>query len=118
MKGVASATPRSQETLEQRRASWRADAAKRREFAQACYDALLRVLGGRCARCEGDETSPLTVDHVGGSRKWDIHQLSFIARVQRYIDEFYAGVELRALCIHCNTEDRNVRAKDLPDAPF
>ena len=75
-------------------------------------------MGGKCDRCEGDETAPLHVDHVGGSRKWPVRQLNYVERVQRYWDEFYAGIPLRVLCLLCNTEDRNLRAKQLEEAPF
>jgi hypothetical protein len=57
---------------------------------------------GRCACCQRD-LSPdlLEVDHVNG-RAWLLRKLNRWARVARYWREFLAGVELRALCRHCN----------------
>ncbi len=109
---------RSQETLKERRARWCRENARRREFARELHQALIRVLGGKCDRCEGDETMPLTIDHVDGARAWDIRQLNSVSRVQKYVDEFYEGVELRVLCLSCNSDDRNIRAKQLEEAPF
>lgn len=76
------------------------------------------MLGGQCARCEGDETTPLTIDHVGGNRKWDLHKMNPMTRVRRYWEEYRAGVPLRVLCLICNSEDRTNRHRDLEEAPF
>lgn len=77
--------------------------------------ALLRKLSkdGRCARCKrrhrprrGDPERPwwfLEVDHVDG-RNWSPRELSRIARVRRYWEEYRAGVRLRALCRRCNAQ--------------
>ena len=100
------------------RARWRRQGDARRARAFETYKELIRVLGGKCARCDGDETHPLTIDHVGGTRTWDARKENPMTRVRRYWDEYHAGVKLRVLCLLCNTEDRNLRAKCLEDAPF
>ena len=104
------------EDLEKRRARHRRYWETLQARADALRAALIAELGGRCARCEGDETYPLTIDHVGGGRTWDLHALNPYRRVLRYVEEHRAGVPLRVLCLQCNSEERNTRA--LPPAPF
>lgn len=104
------------EDLEKRRARFRRRWATLQARADALRNDLVAKLGGRCARCEGDETHPLTIDHVGGNRTWDLHKLNPYRRVRRYVEEYLAGVPLRVLCLQCNSEERNTRA--LPPAPF
>lgn len=65
---------------------------------------LLALLGDKCAECGGDDR--LQVDHVNG-RDWDIRAISAGKRVEKYWDEFLKGVALRALCIHCNSSERD-----------
>lgn len=105
-------------STDEKRAKWRAEGDRRRKRAFDSLQLLIKTLGGQCARCEGDETTPLTIDHVGGSRKWNLHAENPMTRVRRYWAEYHAGVKLRVLCLLCNTEDRHVRAKELEDAPF
>jgi len=104
--------------LKKKRARWRRNNAQARERAQELRQKLIDLLGGRCDRCEGDETTPLTIDHVDGSRRWPIRKLNPVARARRYMREYEAGVKLRVLCLSCNTDDRNIRARNLKEAPF
>jgi hypothetical protein len=91
--------------------------AMRQARAEIRREVLIRLLGGRCARCEaGPEEALLTVDHVGGGRTWNIRALNPVRRVDRYWEEVHAGVKLRVLCLECNTDDSNIRR--LPEAPF
>lgn len=85
-------------------------------LAQHLHAILVHKLGGQCARCEGDETSPLTIDHLFGCRTWNLRALNPYRRVLKYIEEDTAGVPLRVLCLQCNSEERNTR--HLPEAPF
>lgn len=65
---------------------------------------LLALLGDKCAECGGDDR--LQVDHVNG-RDWDIRAISAGKRVEKYWEEFLQGVALQALCIHCNSSERD-----------
>lgn len=73
------------------------------------YDAVIYLLGGRCAVCGSTEN--LSVDHVDGIT-WDRHSVGREARVKRYRDELFGiyrhpdggEVRLRCLCGPCNSK--------------
>lgn len=101
---------------QRRRASHRAHWARLQRLALHLHTILVHKLGGKCARCEGDETTPLTIDHIAGCRMWNLRALNPYRRVLRYLAEDASGVPLRVLCLQCNSEERNTRR--LPEAPF
>lgn len=60
---------------------------------------LIRWLGGKCAQCGSEDF--LEVDHIEG-REYVARNLSSYDRNLRYMQEFFAGVNLRCLCKFCN----------------
>lgn len=80
-----------------RRASWWSRTAHER--ARHAHSALIKLLGGRCAKCRS--VHRLEVDHIDG-RTWRSNSLAFRDRVRRYWKEYKSGVLLRVLCRRCN----------------
>jgi hypothetical protein len=104
---------------ERQRARWRRHNKAARERAKERYLKLIEVLTQgtfTCARCQGDEVTRLTIDHVGGCRTYNLRALNPVTRTNRYWEEYDSGVPLRVLCLQCNGEDSNTR--NLPEPPF
>lgn len=110
---------RSLHARQQRREQARRYRARTMVRAKTLYSWLIDALGGSCALCgEDGSNAPLTVDHRNGLNWPKRHnEYGWPVRVYRYVEEFLSGVELRCLCLPCNS-GYHPPAADLPEAPF
>lgn len=79
----------------------------RSELALQLRIQLLEVIAPdeRCAECgQPFPVELLEVDHPDG-RTWCGRRLNFLDRIRKQWHEYWAGVELRALCRKCNASD-------------
>lgn len=111
------ARPRRAENPELARARKRKHDQLRAAHANVRRCELLIILApdGRCAICKKKprDIGKLHVDHVDG-RSWALEDLGRWSRVERYWEEFLAGVALRALCITCNNQHRPPKTASVP----
>ena len=94
--------------------------AKDLERAKRRLAELIQFLGGKCHVCGEDNPTLLSVDHVRGI-KWKRSDYRFDARVGRYWRELDEGIELRVLCMPCNSKDgraRQLAEQNAEEAPF
>ena len=94
-----SAPPAWVEEVKPRRGSWAASKDRVRRWARSERERLIRLLGGRCVRCERDDI-PMHFDHIHGVT-YKLASLSQHMRIVRLRREVAAGL-IQLLCEICN----------------
>lgn len=111
---------REAQRLRKRRLSGKRARRKRMERAKVLLRRLLTILGGAvCRDCKhtGNKGNPLTIEHVDG-RNYNLRDLRYDARVDRYWKEYGSGVRLAVLCRRCNVSAQHEQRNNIEHAKF